>query len=52
MSADEEETQSRVEYLIQQLNVSNAKKVALLMVIGFIAYHGIIHLNYGMCLFN
>lgn len=39
---------SKAEYLIQQLNVTNAKKVAVLMVLGFIAYHGVIHLRYGI----
>ncbi|CAE1229952.1 CASD1 [Acanthosepion pharaonis] len=29
------------------LNVENAKIVAFVMVVGFIAYHGIIHLKYG-----
>lgn len=37
------------EYYIQQLNVNNAKKVALCLVLGFICYHGLIHLRYGMC---
>lgn len=36
------------EYYIQQLNVNNAKKVALCLVLGFICYHGLIHLRYGM----
>lgn len=38
---------SKAEYFIAQLNVTNAKKVAALMVIGFICYHGLIHLHYG-----
>lgn len=37
------------EYYIQQLNVNNAKKVALCLVLGFICYHGLIHLRYGIC---
>lgn len=37
------------EYYIQQLNVNNAKKVALCLVLGFICYHGLIHLRYGTC---
>lgn len=41
---------SRAEYLIGQLNVTNAKKVAVLMVLGFICYHGLIHLRYGLCI--
>lgn len=46
--SSEAQNPSKAEYLIQQLNVTNAKKVAILMVIGFIAYHGVIHLRYGM----
>lgn len=38
---------STAEYYIQQLNVNNAKKVALCLVLGFICYHGLIHLRYG-----
>ncbi|XP_036319275.1 N-acetylneuraminate 9-O-acetyltransferase [Rhagoletis pomonella] len=38
---------SKAEHLIQQLNAANAKKVALLMVLGFVAYHGILHWQYG-----
>lgn len=38
---------SNADYYVQQLNASNAKKVALCMVIGFICYHGLIHLHYG-----
>lgn len=45
MGADGE--QSRAEYIIQQLNATNAKKVALLLVLGFIVYHGLIHLRFG-----
>lgn len=40
---------SKAEYIIQQLNATNAKKVAFLLVFGFICYHGLIHLRYGMC---
>lgn len=39
---------SKAEYIIQQLNVNNAKKVALLMIIGFIIFHGLIHIRFGM----
>lgn len=39
--------QSKAEQIIQQLNAANAKKVALLMVLGFIIYHGLIHLRFG-----
>lgn len=38
---------NKAEYYIQQLNSSNAKKVALCLVLGFIFYHGLIHLRYG-----
>ncbi|XP_055617219.1 N-acetylneuraminate 9-O-acetyltransferase isoform X2 [Toxorhynchites rutilus septentrionalis] len=38
---------SKAERFIQNLNVINAKKLALLMVIGFIIYHGLLHLRYG-----
>lgn len=38
---------NKAEYYIQQLNSSNAKKVALCLVLGFICYHGLIHLRYG-----
>lgn len=40
--------QTKAEYIIQQLNVTNAKKVTILLVLGFIAYHGLIHLRYGI----
>lgn len=43
---------SKAEYYIQQLNVNNAKKVALCMVLGFICYHGLIHLRYGESFMN
>lgn len=35
------------EWIIDQLNVENAKLVAFVLVIGFIGYHGILHLRYG-----
>lgn len=38
---------NKAEYYISQLNSSNAKKVALCLVLGFICYHGLIHLRYG-----
>lgn len=43
----ETKSTSKAEYFIQQLNANNAKKVALLMVIGFIVFHGLIHLRLG-----
>lgn len=47
-----ENSPSKAEYIIQQLNATNAKKVAFLLVFGFICYHGLIHLRYGMCVHN
>lgn len=44
------ESSTNAEYLIGQLNVTNAKKVAVLMVFGFMCYHGLIHLRYGLLL--
>ncbi|KAL0871614.1 hypothetical protein ABMA27_004143 [Loxostege sticticalis] len=38
---------SSAEWFIDQLNVKNAKLVAFLLVLGFIGYHGILHLRYG-----
>ena len=31
----------------QYINIENAKLVALIIVIGFVAYHGSLHLKYG-----
>lgn len=33
--------------IIQQINVKNAKLLALTLVIGFVIYHGMLHLRYG-----
>lgn len=38
---------SSAEWFIDQLNVENAKLAALVLVVGFIGYHGILHLRYG-----
>ncbi|CAB3222074.1 unnamed protein product [Arctia plantaginis] len=38
---------STAERFIDQLNVENAKLLALVLVIGFIGYHGVLHLRYG-----
>lgn len=38
---------SRAERIIEQINASNAKKVALILVIGFVCYHELLHLRYG-----
>lgn len=42
-----EQNPDKAEYYIHQLNVTNAKKVAFVLVLGFICYHGLIHLRYG-----
>jgi len=34
--------------LVQQINAKNAKLLAFVMVLGFISYHGILHLQYGL----
>lgn len=41
---------SRAERIIEQINASNAKKAALLLVFGFFCYHELLHLRYGMCI--
>lgn len=38
---------SRAERIIEQINASSAKKVALVMVLGFVCYHELLHLRYG-----
>lgn len=38
---------SRIEGIIDKINSKNAKKVALLLVIGFVCYHGILHVQFG-----
>ncbi|KAH8415359.1 hypothetical protein KR222_005093 [Zaprionus bogoriensis] len=38
---------TRADYLMEQLNATNAKKVALLLVLGFVLYHGLLNWNYG-----
>ncbi|XP_022830222.1 N-acetylneuraminate 9-O-acetyltransferase [Spodoptera litura] len=38
---------SSAEWIIDQLNVENAKLLAFVLVIGFIGYHGVLHLKYG-----
>lgn len=40
-------TKSKAEQLIDQINADNAKRIALLLVIGFAIYHGVLHLRYG-----
>lgn len=38
---------SGAERIIEQINSANAKKIALLLVIGFAIYHGLLHIQYG-----
>ncbi|XP_072399865.1 N-acetylneuraminate (7)9-O-acetyltransferase [Diabrotica undecimpunctata] len=38
---------SQIERIIEEINSTNAKKVALVLVIGFACYHGILHLRFG-----
>lgn len=38
---------SRAEKIIEQINANNAKKVAFILVLGFVCYHEIFHLRYG-----
>jgi hypothetical protein len=33
--------------IIQQINAKNAKLLALALVMGFVLYHGMLHLKYG-----
>lgn len=39
---------SRIERIIDEINSTNAKKIAILLIIGFACYHGILHLRFGM----
>ncbi|XP_037938251.1 N-acetylneuraminate 9-O-acetyltransferase [Teleopsis dalmanni] len=41
------ERTSKAERLIQELNAVNAKKIAFLLVCGFLIYHGILNWQYG-----
>ncbi|KAH8244993.1 hypothetical protein KR032_003489 [Drosophila birchii] len=38
---------TKADVFMEQLNATNAKKVALLLVLGFILYHGLLNWNYG-----
>lgn len=38
---------SKAEQFIEQINADNAKRIAVLLVIGFSIYHGILHLRFG-----
>lgn len=42
---------SRIESTIDQINSKNAKKVALILVIGFACYHGVLQMRYGEFIF-
>ncbi|XP_055390090.1 N-acetylneuraminate 9-O-acetyltransferase [Condylostylus longicornis] len=41
------EEKYNAENIIKQFNSANAKKIALVVVCGFIIYHGILHIKYG-----
>lgn len=43
----EENQQERSVDVVKQINSKNAKYVACGLVIGFILYHGIVHIRYG-----
>ncbi|XP_030380898.1 N-acetylneuraminate 9-O-acetyltransferase [Scaptodrosophila lebanonensis] len=38
---------TKADLFMEQLNAANAKKVALLLVMGFVLYHGLLNWNYG-----
>lgn len=38
---------SRIELIIDQINSTNAKKVALVLVIAFACYHEFLHIRFG-----
>ncbi|EDW06193.1 N-acetylneuraminate 9-O-acetyltransferase [Drosophila mojavensis] len=38
---------TKADLFMEQLNATNAKKVALLLVLGFVLYHGLLNWNYG-----
>lgn len=38
---------SGAERIIEQINSTNAKKAAIILVIGFAIYHELLHLRYG-----
>ena len=53
MSAETEKKQGRsAAEIIQQINVKNAKLLALVLVVGFVLYHGMLHLRYGKIQLN
>lgn len=42
----------KAEYLISQLNAANIKKLAAVLVLAFIIFHGFLHWQYGRCSFH
>lgn len=38
---------SGIERIIQQINSTNAKKIAVILVIAFAGYHEFLHIRYG-----
>ncbi|KAF5272738.1 hypothetical protein FQA39_LY07765 [Lamprigera yunnana] len=38
---------SNIENIISQINATNTKRAALLLVVGFACFHGLLHLHYG-----
>jgi hypothetical protein len=49
MSAEASRKGKSAAEIIQQINAKNAKLLAVALVIGFIIYHGMLHLRYGKC---
>jgi hypothetical protein len=47
MSAEASTKGKSAAEIIQQINAKNAKLLALTLVIGFIIYHGMLHMRYG-----
>ncbi|RWS15676.1 hypothetical protein B4U79_09303 [Dinothrombium tinctorium] len=43
-----EESRASSESIKQRFNVTNAKKIVTVILLAFIAYHGILHLSYGI----
>lgn len=40
---------SGIEKVIEQINSTNAKKIAVILVIAFACYHEFLHIKYGKC---
>lgn len=47
MWSDRRKPERSAEKIIKQINSKNAKLVAFGLIIGFILYHGVIHLRFG-----